>query len=168
MNKNKIMDKRLMYIMYLIVGNFFFQNFIANSADPRNYCSNLERQVASANKYLLKDLFPELEKAEIAVANRRIGYILHRDMCCGVAAGNKSSKKCYRFHFICNKMVQDVIQYALNEKVFLKKNGKKITFAMLQERLELISNETRNKYKKMNERIQKNNQVFYKLISMKE
>jgi hypothetical protein len=168
MNKNKIIDKRLMYIMYLVVGNFFFQNFIANSADPRNYFIALERKVAVVNKSVLKDLFPELEKAELALANRRIAYILHRDMCCGIVARNKSSKKCYRFHFICNKMVQDIIQHTLNQEVFFKKNSKKITFSTLQERLDLISNEKRNKYKKMNERIQKKNLFLYRLLSIQE
>lgn len=169
MNTKKIINKKKYYIICLTICNFFFQIFTANCVDSRNYFRAFEKNVISANKYVLKNLFPKFESYEVAAATRKIECILHRYMCCGVAAENEASdrRKCYRFHFIYNKMVQDLIRYELKEEVFFENSSKIFTFSMILKRLKRISKEKKNKYKQINKRIQSNNAFLYELLSMK-
>lgn len=170
MNTKKIINKKKSYIICLTVCNFFFQIFTSNCADSRNYFRALEQSVIFANRYVLKNLFPKFDRHEVAAATRKIECILHRYMCCGVAAENEASdrRKCYRFHFIYNKMVQDLIRYELKEEVFFENSSKIFTFSMILKRLKRISKEKKDEYNKINKKIQSKNASLYKLLSMNE
>lgn len=169
MNTKKIINKKKSYIICLTICNFFFQIFTTNCADLRNYLRAFGQDVNSANKYVLKNIFPKFDSDEVAAATRKIECILHRNMCCGVAAENEASdrKKCYRLYFIYNKMVLNLIWHELQEEVFFKKSSRLFTFSMMLKRLEKSSNKKKDEYKKINREVQSNNASLYKLLSIK-